>query len=171
MKFNLNIIWFLSYAFSVISCSSSSSNQEHLSLLKAHKFYFAEPASHATQVFKDELYLLVGLKSIYKLNHSDELELIYSLDDERILKNVKETVLANDTTYPFMKDRVESITNYSVDEFFIDEESLFLSVRVLFPYLSEYNGQPAQFNLFQRIILRLSADSHELLNIHSVMVS
>ena len=114
---------------------------------------------------------MVGLKSIYKLNHSDELELIYSLDDERILKNVKETVLANDTTYPFMKDRVESITNYSVDEFFIDEESLFLSVRVLFPYLSEYNGQPAQFNLFQRIIIRLSADSHELLNIHSVMVS
>lgn len=171
MKFNLNIIWFLSYAFFVIGCSSSSSHRDHLSLLKAEKLYFSEPASHATQVFKGELYLLVGLKSIYKLNHSDELELIYSLADERILKNVKETVLASDTTYPFMKERMEPLTNYNVDEFFINDESLFLSVRVLFPYLSEYNGQPAQANLFQRIILRLSTESYELLNIHSVMVS
>jgi hypothetical protein len=132
--------------------------------------YFPAQCDWATQVFNNSVHFISDYKTLYRID-GDELVEIYSLNDRKVLEMMVEKVLHNEHSYPFMLNKEEPFEHSFIDQFYITSEYIYLSVRALMPYLGDYEGREAQMNLPQRTILKISATTKEVEDVHSIMVS
>jgi len=132
--------------------------------------YFPAQCDWATQVFNNSVHFISNYKTLYRID-GDELVEIYSLNDRKVLEMMVEKVFHNEHSYPFMLNKEEPFEHSFIDQFYLNREYIYLSVRVLMPYLGEYEGKEAQMNLPQRTILKINASSLIVEDVHSIMVS
>jgi hypothetical protein len=139
-------------------------------LFREHISYFPVNVGGASQVFKGAIYFISDYNKLYKIV-GDDLKLIYTLDDRKVIEMMIEKFYQNEHSYPFMPDRNEPYDHIVVDQFFVTNDFIYLSVGLLLPYFGEYEGKEAQYNLFQRAVLKLDASSLKVADVHSIMAS
>lgn len=144
---------------------------DHFEKPDLREVHFPDLVPTAIQVLGDELFVLHNFKTIALINSSGKYNKCFSLDDHStLIQEAIRHLLENDTTYPFVVPPPVVHQSTLIDEFFITERDLYLSIRILLPYVGEYEGAQAQYNLYQRVILRIDRRNHELLRLWSIMV-
>jgi hypothetical protein len=169
-KIELSIALFLTILLNSCQFTSETSESSSNILFKESIEYFPVKVGYSTQVFKGSIYFISDYKSLYKIEGTD-LKLVYSLKDKKVIELMVEKFFQNEHTYPFMTDRNEPYDHIVVDQFYITDEFIYLSVGLLMPYIGEYEGKEAQYNLFQRAILKIDASSLKVADVHSIMAS
>jgi len=132
--------------------------------------YFPAQCDWATQVFNNSVHFISDYKTLYRID-GDELVEIYSLNDRKVLEMMVEKVLHNEHSYPFMLNKEEPFEHSFIDQFYVTDDYLYLSVRLLMPYLGDYEGREAQMNLFQCTILKIDMTTMNVKDVNSIMVS